>query len=282
MSVTRYEDEINVAYLPPESLWLAAEPLLPAAKKSSSKRGRPPACNRQMFFAIFYLLRTGIQWKALPACLGAASTVHDRFQYWVQHGVWQRLWESGLMQLHVEDALDWEYQCIDGCQTKAPLGGEAVGANPTDRAKGGVKRHLLTDAAGLPVGLAVTGANVHDVKKVEEVLATMPFLPPLPDEQWPQHFCADKGYDSKMVRSIITWMGYEDHIKSRWQEKQEKQQHKTPGYRARRWVCERTHSWMNRFKRLLIRWEKKVKNYEALLQLACALIVWKNSILFFG
>lgn len=276
MSATCYEDQINDAYLPAESLWLAVEPLLPEIK--TSKRGRPAECNRKMFFAIFYVLRTAMQWKALPRCLGAASTVHDRFQQWVKAGVFYRLWESGLLQLHVEDALNWEFQSIDGCQTKAPLGGEAVGANPTDRAKGGVKRHLLTEANGLPVGLVVTGANVHDVTKVEEVLQTMPLLPPLPDDEQEQHFCADKGYDSKEVRSLISLLGYQDHIKSRWQEKQELT---TPGYRARRWVCERTHSWMNRFRRLLIRWEKKADNYEAMLHLACAFIVWKHS-LFFG
>ena len=276
MSATQYEDQINSGYLPPESLWLAVEPLLPEGKKGN--RGRPPACNRKMFFAIYYVLRTAIQWKALPQCLGAASTVHDRFEQWVKAGVFQHLWESGLLQLHVERKLNWEFQSLDGCSTKAPLGGEAVGANPTDRAKGGVKRHLLTEANGLPVGLTVTGANVHDIKQVQDVLHHMPFLPPHPDDEQVQHFCADKGYDSKEVRSLIGLLGYEDHIKSRWQEKQAL---KTPGYRARRWVCERTHSWINRFRRLLIRWEKKVDNYEALLHLACALIVWKHSV-FFG
>ncbi len=184
------------------------------------------------------------------------------------------------MQLHVEDKLDWEYQSIDGCQTKAPLGGGTTGANPTDRGKAGVKRHLLTETNGLPVGLTVSGANVHDVKKVEEVWLTMPFLPPFAAEEYPQHFCADKGYDSKSVRRLIGELGYEDHIKSRWQEKEEKKEE--PHYRARRWVCERTHSWMNRFRRLLIRWEKKQQNYEAFLHLACAHIVWKHSDLFFG
>ena len=183
------------------------------------------------------------------------------------------------MQLHVEDKLDWEYQSIDGCQTKAPLGGEATGANPTDRAKGGVKRHLLTGKNGLPAGLVVSGANVRDVKKVEEVLGTMPFLPPFTEEEYPQHFCADKGYDSRHVRRVVSLLGYEEHIKSRWQQKEEK---KELHYRARRWVCERTHSWMNRFRRLLIRWEKKLQNYEAFLHFACAHIVWKHSDLFFG
>src|SRR5215207_8945595 len=118
MFATQYEGEINSAYLPPESLWLAAEPLLPDPK--ASKRGRPAACNRKMFFAIFYVLRTAMQWKALPRSLGAASTVHDRFQQWVKAGVFYRLWQSGLIQLDVEGALDWEFQSIDGCQTKAP------------------------------------------------------------------------------------------------------------------------------------------------------------------
>ena len=67
-------------------------------------------------------------------------------------------------------------QPIDGCQTRAPPGGEATGANPTAQAKGGVKRHLLTEAGDLPVGLVVSGAHVHDVKKIKEVLNTMSFL----------------------------------------------------------------------------------------------------------
>jgi putative transposase len=75
--------------------------------------------------------------ESLTQCLGAPSTVHDRFQQWVKAGVFQHLWESGLLQLHVERKLNWEFQSLDGCSTKAPLGGEAVGANPTDRQKAG-------------------------------------------------------------------------------------------------------------------------------------------------
>ncbi len=64
-----------------------------------------------------------------------------------------------------------------------------------------------------------------------------------------------------------------DHIKGRGEERNAI---KLPGYRARRWVCERTHSWMNRFRRVLIRWEKKLGNFLAFLHLACASIVWRN------
>jgi putative transposase len=273
---TEYEDTINAEFLPSESLWAVVEPLLPL-RPTHRLVGRKPKPDKQMFYAIYYVLRTGMQWNALPRCLGAASTVHDRFQQWVKAGVFYKLWHHGLIELDIEGQLDWEFQSIDGCQTKAPLGGQATGANPTDRGKQGVKRHLLTDTHGLPIGLVVTGANRHDKTQVENVLETMPLLPPMPTEEYPQHFCADKGYDYNDIRSVVGFWQYENHTKSRGQEAKAC---RIPGYRARRWVCERTHSWMNRFRRLLIRWEKKVDNYQAMLHLACAFMVWKNSLIF--
>jgi transposase len=87
-----------------------------------------------MFYAIYYVLRTGIhrvagRWKALPRCLGTASTVHDRFQQWVRAGVFYTLWHHDILELEIEGRLDWEFQSIDGCQTKAPLGGQVVSYN---------------------------------------------------------------------------------------------------------------------------------------------------------
>ena len=85
-----------------------------------------------------------------------------------------------------------------------------------------------------------------------------------------QHFCGDKGYDSTDVRALLHRFGYTLHIPSRGEEA--KARRSRPRDRARRWVVERSHSWMNRFRRLLIRWEKKVANYEAMLHFACAWI----------
>jgi putative transposase len=229
--------------------------------------------NRTAFFAIFYVLRTGIQWNALPRVLGASSTVHDRFQAWRRVGVFEALWTTGLLEYNTDIGLDFEWQSLDGCITKAPLGGEATGPNPTDRGKSGTKRHLLTEAAGIPIGLVVTGANRHDKTQVEAVFESMPLWPPSPSTEQPQHFCADKGYDYRDIRSVIGFMQMIDHIKSRGEERKAL---KLPGYRARRWVCERTHSWMNRFRRVLIRWEKKLDNFLAFLHLACASIVWRH------
>lgn len=270
MRFEEYKFLLNPAFLPPESLILAVEPLLPD-KLPGIKGGRPRMPNWKMFIAIFYVLRSGIQWKALPKCLGAASTVHDRFQQWAQTGVFRRLWEMGLLQAYLENHLDFEWITMDGCMTKSPLGGEKTGANPTDRGKCGTKRHLMTEAKGLPISLQVTGANTNDITQVEALFDNLAIVLPLQDEQ--PHLCADKAYDSVGVRKIIYQNGCLDNIKSRGEEKTLL---KVPGFRARRWVNERTHSWMNRFRRILIRWEKKIDNYLAFLHLCCASIVWKH------
>lgn len=101
---------------------------------------------------------------------------------------------------------------------------------------------------------------------------------PEPTALQPQHLCLDKGYDYEAVRETLEAWGYTAPIRHRGEEVQAERD--LPGYRARRWVVERTHSWMNRFRRLLIRWEKKVENYLALLHFACAWISFRAAELF--
>jgi putative transposase len=83
--------------------------------------------DRAAMTAIFYLLRTGCQWNALPRTLGASSTVHDRFQEWERAGVFERLWQAGILKYDELKGLDWEWQAMDGAMTKAPLGGKRHG-----------------------------------------------------------------------------------------------------------------------------------------------------------
>lgn len=150
------------------------------------------------------------------------------------------------------------------------MGGEATGPNPTDRGKSGTKRSLLTDGQGVPLGVVVAGANRHDMKLVA---ATLEAIVVKRLEAGPQHLCLDKGYDYPQVRELVEQWGYTAHLRSRGEESGEKAL--IPGYRARRWVVERTHSWLNRFRRLLLRWEKNVGNYLGLLHLACAWITFR-------
>ncbi len=148
--------------------------------------------------------------------------------------------------------------------------GEKTGPNPTDRGKSGVKRSVLTEAQGIPVGLAVDGAHRHDMKLVRATVEGVPVQRPTPSAEQPQGLCLDKGYDFDEVRQTIQEFGFTAHIRSRGEEAQAIK--REAGFKARRWVVERTHSWLNRFRRILIRWDKSVDNYIAFLHFACALI----------
>src|SRR5215470_9226596 len=241
-----------------DELWEQVRPLIPPAP-SHAKGGRPRLDDRRAFEAIVYVLRTGIQWNALPRELGASSTVHDRFQEWERAGFFQVLWQAGLQDYDELIGIQWAWQAVDGAMTKAPFGHAATGANPTDRGKQGTKRSLLTDGAGIPLALVVDGANRHDVKLLCATLDGIVIARPEPTEQRPQHLCLDAAYDADWVREAVQGRGYQHHIRSRGEEKAEKVL--IPGSRARRWVVERTHAWIHRSRRLLVRWEKKTENY---------------------
>jgi putative transposase len=150
-----------------------------------------------------------------------------------------------------------------------------VGKNPTDRGQLGTKRSVLTDGGGVPLGVAVEGANRHDFKMVQETLTSIPIARPIPTPEQPQGMCLDKGYDFDEVRELLAEFGFTAHIRARGEEARALM--REAGYRARRWVVERTHSWMNRFRRLLVRWDKKVRNYLACLHLACAYITYRQA-----
>ena len=157
---------------------------------------------------------------------------------------------------------------------QSPFGGEATGANPTDRAKTGTKREILTDGAGVPLAVAVDGAHRHDSKLVEATLVSVQAVGPAPREV-EQNLCLDKGFDYPWVRELVEQYGYTAHIRSRGEERRDKA--RIPGYRARRWVVERTSSWMSRFRRLLVRWEKKKVYFLGMLHLACAYITFRQA-----
>jgi putative transposase len=158
------------------------------------------------------------------------------------------------------------------CQ-KHRSAGKKTGPNPTDRAKGGTKRSVLTEASGIPVGVSVDGANRVDFKLARETLESIPIRRPRPTRQSPQGLCLDKGYDYAEVDALVKEFRFTGHIARRGQEAR-KVKH-TARKKARRWVVERTHSWMNRFRRILVRWEKRADTYVAMLHLSCALITWR-------
>ena len=132
---------------------------------------------------------------------------------------------------------------------------------------------MLTEAKGIPVSVAVEGANRHDMKMTRETLTSIKAERPKPTKRKPQGLCLDRGYDYDEVRDLAKEFAFTAHIRSRSEEKQEIG--KRAGYKARRWVVERTHSWLNRFRRILVRWEKLAVTYVAMLHLALGIITWR-------
>ena len=127
---------------------------------------------------------------------------------------------------------------------------------------------MLTDARGVPLGIAIAGANTHDQKLVAETLDSIPVRRPRSQGRRRQHLCLDKGYVGKPVQRLAERRGYQPHAPQRGTD--EKPHHKAG--RARRWVVERAHSWTNRARRLLTRWEKKADNYLAFVHLQFAYV----------
>jgi putative transposase len=159
------------------------------------------------------------------------------------------------------------------------LGEKSTGPNPTDRAKSGTKRSILVDGKGVPLGVCVDGANRHDMKMTRATLQSIVIYRPDPTIRSKQHMCMDKGYEFPEVYELLEEYGYTIHIRLKGKERSSIKEG-IPKYRARRWVVERTHSWMNRFRRLLIRWEKRIENYIGMLHFACAWITYRRSGLF--
>ena len=140
---------------------------------------------------------------------------------------------------------------------------------PPTGGKKGTKRSLAVESHGLPIGITLSGANTHDIKLLEATLESIVTAHPEG-----ANMCLDAGYVG--ARSLVEGMGYVAHIRGRGEEKQEHEL--DPQFKARRWVVEVCHSWLNRFRKLLVRYEKKAGNYLALLHFACAVIIWRQII----
>ena len=186
--------------------------------------------NRDAMDAIFMVLRTGMQWNALNATgICSSSSAHRRFQEWEQAGVFHEFWRKGLLEYDEVVGIDWDWLAADGAMGKAPLGGPKTGPNPTDRAKR-AKRSVLTEAAGVPIGLAHEGANRHDQKLLAATIASIPIERPVPTEEQPQGICLDRAYDADTMRELVKGHGFTAHIRTRGEEIELKQ--RNPEWRA--------------------------------------------------
>jgi putative transposase len=260
----------------PDALRERIESLLPPRPPHRFGGHNPRVDDRRAMDAISFVLRTGLRWNALNATgICSSSSAHRRFQEWTAAGAFVNLWATGLREYDELKGLDGEWLAMDGAMTEAPLGGERTGRNPTDRGKLGTKRSLPVEAHGVPVGLAVEGADRHDKKVAEATLEGIPVERPEPTPERPRGMCPDTGYDDDDTRELVREFGFTAHVRARGEEA--KALKRGAGFKARRWVVERAHSWMNRSRRVLIRWEKEVGNYFGMLHLVCAWITYRSA-----
>ena len=269
-----------------DAFWELGQPLIPTDPRVANKtyqrqRGggrKPKYSNRLYFSAIVYVLRTGIIWNALPReKFGgmSSSALHDKFQQWSIAGVLTKIWQRGLAEYDELQGIAWTWQAADSASIEAPLSRESTGPNPTDRGRKGSKRHTLVDENGIPISLLLSAANQYDSMALEPLLKATVVSPPTTTEC---HLCLDAGYVGK--EEVAQGNGFIPHTRTQGEEKKEIAIN--PEFKARRWVVELTHSWFNRFRKLIPRYEKTDCSYLALTSLAAALITLNKVMSIYG
>ncbi|MBF6541266.1 IS5 family transposase [Nocardia farcinica] len=258
--------------LVPDELWELVEPLLPEFRARPQGGGVSPVDQRAVFTAVVYVLTSGCAWRMLPPSFGVTvPTAHRRFTVWTRAGVWRRLHQVVLDELGAEGLIDWSRAVVDGASVRAKKGGDLTGPNPTDRGKPGSKLHVLTDRAGIPLAVAVSGANVHDSQALKPLVKAVPAVRSRrgPRRRRPGKLHADKAYDQLELRRWIRQRGIAVRIARKGVESRER-------LGRHRWVVERTISWLTGYRRLAIRYDRKGTHFLGFLTLAAALTGFKK------
>ncbi|WP_439959938.1 IS5 family transposase [Streptomyces griseorubiginosus] len=262
----------QLPWVVPDELWARIEPLLPVVPRRADHPGRRRLDDRKVLSGILFVLYTAIPWEFLPQELGFGSgmTCWRRLRDWNDAGVWQRLHESLLAELHAAGALDWSRAVIDGPRASHE-GRPKTGPSPVDSARTGSKHHLITEAHGIPLAASLTGGNRNDVTQL------MPLIEAVPQvrgrrgrpRRCPDTIYADRGYDHDKYRRQVRAVGITPVIARRGTEH-------GSGLGVHRWVVEQSFALLHWFRRLRIRWEIRDDIHEAFLSLACSIICWRR------
>jgi transposase len=246
-----------------EPLWVQFAALLPT-RQIHHPLGchRPRIPDRLVFDKLIQILVFGCGYRRIADHTCSASTLRRRRDEWISAGVVEQLRLAVLAAYQRLFGLDLAHLAVDGCITKAPCGGQVAGPSPVDRRKQGLKRSLVTDAGGIPLGVVAAAANRRDDGLLAATLDTLAVVAGLP-AQPVVHL--DAGYDYQTCRQVLACQGMTGEIATRGQP--------APIQVGRRWVIERTHAWGNQYGKL--RWctERRRIVVEFWLALAAAAIV---------
>ncbi|MGI5328470.1 IS5 family transposase [Actinomadura nitritigenes] len=257
--------------LVPDELWELVGPLIPVFRPRRQGGGTAAVDDRAVFTAIVYVLTSGCAWRHLPAEFGVSvPTAHRRFSAWTRAGLWPRLHRAVLDELGARGQVDWASAIVDAAVVRAKRG-TLTGPNPVDRGKKGSKLHVLSDAAGLPLVVAVSAANVHDSQALKPLLMALPAIRSRrgPRRRRPVKMRADKAYHSAEHRGWLRRRGIVPRIARPGIESGER-------LGRHRWVIERTLAWLFGYRRLTIRYERHGHLFNAFLVLAAAITCYKK------
>ncbi|MGW6202173.1 IS5 family transposase [Streptomyces sp. NPDC055089] len=254
-----------------DDLWARIEPLLPPWPERSP--GPKPVEDRLCLQGILYVLHQDIAWQLLPLELGFGSgqTCWRRLDRWQQAGVFEQLHRLLLAELNAAGVLDWSRACVDGSHIRAKKGGAATGPSPVDRRKTGSKHHLICDGKGTPLHVITIAANVNDIT---QTLNLIDGIPPVAGRSGrlrrrPECVLGDKVYDSRAVRRELRRRRIMPVISRK----------SAPNIKVLgklRYVVEQTFALLHQFKRLAVRWERRLELHNAFVSLACGLICWRR------
>ncbi len=189
-----------------DELWKRIEPLLPPPKPGRFRfPGRAPVENRKALIGILFVLKTGTRWEDLPQELGSGMTCWRRLRDWHEAGAWQPLHELLLAELNSADRIDWSRAAVHSSSVRALGGGEKTSPNPTDRAKPGSEHHVITECAGAPLAMTLTGANAAAVSQLELLVDAIPAVRGKVGHprSRPDRLHADRAYESEPHRDWL-------------------------------------------------------------------------------
>jgi transposase len=249
----------------PDELWEVIEPMLPKWSPSP-KGGQPPVPDRNALTGILFVLKTGLPWEDLPCEMncGCGMTCWRRLRDWQEDGTWDKVQKVFLDRLRGADKIARERALIDSSFVRAAYGGQGTGPSPVDRSKPGSKRHVITDASGIPPASSVTSANTNDISEMAPLFDKIPAVAGKAGhpKKKPEALQGDLAYDSEPHRQGLKQMGIEPVLPEREIDDQS-------GLGETRWPVERTLAWIHQNRRLRIRYERRSDIHQALLTLAC-------------
>jgi len=192
----------------------------------------------------------------------SATTLRRRRDEWIEAGVMDALEEMAREAYDRAIGLELADVAVDCCVTKAPSGGEKAGRSPVDRGKQGIKRSMVVDGEGIPLGVVAAGANRHDSPLLAPTLDALRTLGGLPE---PVSVHLDRGYDSKPTRRLLEERGLAGVISEKGRS--------APLGATKRWVVERTNSWTNAHKKLVWCTERRGRVIDFWIALSNAVII---------